>query len=44
VSYYANSIGHLLGPFTAAVKARDALPAMAAMQPSDAVPTEAQRK
>jgi glycerol-3-phosphate O-acyltransferase len=28
VSYYANSVGHLLGPFTAAVRARDALPAM----------------
>jgi glycerol-3-phosphate O-acyltransferase len=26
VSYYANSIGHLLGPFAAAVRARDALP------------------
>jgi glycerol-3-phosphate O-acyltransferase len=29
VSYYANSIGHLLGPFASAVRARDALPAMA---------------
>jgi hypothetical protein len=29
VSYYANSIEHLLGPFTAAVHARDALSAMA---------------
>jgi glycerol-3-phosphate O-acyltransferase len=29
VSYYANSIGHLLGPFTTAVRARDALPALA---------------
>lgn len=27
VSYYANSISHLLGPFSAAVAARDALPA-----------------
>lgn len=27
VSYYANSIAHLLGPFAAAVQARDALPA-----------------
>jgi glycerol-3-phosphate O-acyltransferase len=27
VSYYANSVAHLLGPFMAAVKARDALPA-----------------
>jgi glycerol-3-phosphate O-acyltransferase len=28
VSYYANSIAHLLGPFVAAVQRRDALPAM----------------
>jgi glycerol-3-phosphate O-acyltransferase len=27
VSYYANSVAHLLGPYTAAVRARDALPA-----------------
>ena len=27
VSYYANSVAHLLGPFAAAVRARDALPA-----------------
>jgi len=27
VSYYANSIAHLLGPYEAAVRARDALPA-----------------
>ena len=26
VSYYANSIGHLLGPFAESVRARDALP------------------
>jgi glycerol-3-phosphate O-acyltransferase len=26
VSYYANSIAHLLGPYAAAVRARDALP------------------
>jgi len=26
VSYYANSVAHLLGPFTDAVRARDALP------------------
>jgi glycerol-3-phosphate O-acyltransferase len=26
VSYYANSVAHLLGPFLAAVRARDALP------------------
>jgi glycerol-3-phosphate O-acyltransferase len=31
VSYYANSIGHLLGPFTMAVRARDALPALAGL-------------
>ena len=31
VSYYANSIAHLLGPFMAAVQARDALPAMAGL-------------
>jgi glycerol-3-phosphate O-acyltransferase len=30
VSYYANSIAHLLGPFEAAVRQRDALPAAAA--------------
>jgi hypothetical protein len=29
VSYYANSIAHLLGGFEAGVKARDALPALA---------------
>ncbi len=28
VSYYANSIGHLLGPFATAVRARDALPSL----------------
>ena len=28
VSYYANSVAHLLGPFERAVRARDALPAM----------------
>jgi hypothetical protein len=27
VSYYANSIAHLLGPYADAVRARDALPA-----------------
>jgi glycerol-3-phosphate O-acyltransferase len=32
VSYYANSIAHLLGPFVAAVQARDSLPAMAAFR------------
>ena len=29
ISYYANSIAHLLGPFTDAVRVRDALPATA---------------
>jgi glycerol-3-phosphate O-acyltransferase len=29
VSYYANSVAHLLGGFTEAVRARDALPALA---------------
>ena len=29
ISYYANSIAHLLGPFTDAVRARDTLPAAA---------------
>ena len=27
VSYYANSVAHLLGPYAAGVRARDALPA-----------------
>ena len=31
VSYYANSVAHLLGPFVGAVRARDALPAMAGL-------------
>jgi len=30
ISYYANSIAHLLGPFTAGVRQRDALPVLAA--------------
>ena len=30
VSYYANSISHLLGPFADGVRERDLLPAMAA--------------
>ena len=30
ISYYANSIAHLLGPFEAGVRARDALPALSA--------------
>jgi glycerol-3-phosphate O-acyltransferase len=32
VSYYANSVAHLLGPFTTAVQARDALPAAVALR------------
>jgi hypothetical protein len=28
VSYYANSIAHVLGPFESAVRSRDTLPAM----------------
>ena len=32
VSYYANSVAHLLGPFMEAVRARDALPAMEGMR------------
>ena len=28
ISYYANSVAHLLGPFADSVRARDALPAM----------------
>lgn len=36
VSYYANSIAHLLGPFMAAVRARDALPAMVALRGAEA--------
>jgi glycerol-3-phosphate O-acyltransferase len=31
LSYYANSIAHLLGPYEAGVRARDALPVEAAM-------------
>ena len=30
VSYYANSIGHLLGPFAEGVRERDRLPALEA--------------
>jgi glycerol-3-phosphate O-acyltransferase len=33
VSYYANSVAHLLGPFMDAVRARDALPLSSAMSP-----------
>jgi glycerol-3-phosphate O-acyltransferase len=32
VSYYANSVAHLLGPFMSAVRARDALPAMSGLR------------
>ena len=32
ISYYANSIAHLLGPFVSAVQARDALPAMVGLR------------
>jgi glycerol-3-phosphate O-acyltransferase len=35
VSYYANSIGHLLGPFTNSVRARDALPMVAGLDVHD---------
>ena len=31
VSYYANSVGHLLGEFGEAIRSRDALPSMAAL-------------
>jgi hypothetical protein len=34
VSYYANSIAHLLGPFVAAVQKRDALPVASALRDS----------
>ncbi len=33
VSYYANSVSHLVGPFTEAVRARDALPVDSALRP-----------
>ena len=32
ISYYANSVAHLLGPFILAVQERDALPAMAGLR------------
>jgi hypothetical protein len=32
VSYYANSVAHLLGPFVTAVRVRDALPAEVALR------------
>ena len=35
ISYYANSVAHLLGPFVAAVQARDALPAMASLRATE---------
>jgi hypothetical protein len=31
VSYYANSVSHLLGEFSEAVRARDTLPALRAL-------------
>ena len=34
ISYYANSVAHLLGPFVDAVQARDALPAMSGFRRS----------
>jgi hypothetical protein len=34
ISYYANSIAHLLGPFAAGVQARDTLPAHTASYPT----------
>ena len=34
ISYYANSVAHLLGGFAASVRARDALPAMQAFETS----------
>ena len=33
VSYYANSIAHLLGPFEEAIRRRDSLPALEALGP-----------
>ena len=33
VSYYANSVGHLLGQFSDAIRARDALPSADALRP-----------
>jgi glycerol-3-phosphate O-acyltransferase len=38
VSYYANSVAHLLGGFTESVRARDALPAMAGLAQTAAEP------
>jgi glycerol-3-phosphate O-acyltransferase len=38
VSYYANGIAHLLGPFMSVVQARDALPAMAGLRAAAAQP------
>jgi hypothetical protein len=35
VSYYANSVAHLLGPFMHAVRARDALPVMEGLRSHD---------
>lgn len=33
ISYYANSVAHLLGPFAEGVKERDALPSLALLRP-----------
>jgi hypothetical protein len=38
VSYYANSIAHLLGPFVSAVQARDTLPLASALRAPAAHP------
>jgi glycerol-3-phosphate O-acyltransferase len=41
VSYYANSVSHLLGPFADAVRARDALPSMIGLRMHGGVATGA---
>ncbi len=38
VSYYANSVAHLLGPFEAGVRERDALPSAQALRPAEVAP------
>jgi glycerol-3-phosphate O-acyltransferase len=43
VSYYANSVAHLLGPFMSAVRARDALPSTGVLARSSA-PIDAARR
>jgi glycerol-3-phosphate O-acyltransferase len=42
VSYYANSVAHLLGPYMCAVQARDALPVMAGLRRHDHAPPPGQ--